>query len=241
MAPPHGACSEAAARAMFRLGFDAVCVSRPYPWRDDLRPLSGADGWFPAEMAAGGLPVLPRYLISSPREDLIFRALLRQPLILYGHHGDLADGLDTFALAARDVNRLGDVSWGPLDAIAEGNYVVSRDGSLLRMSMHSRRASVEVPEGVERLLVRIPVMHGDPLWSGLRCDAGEVPMMPARQGWSSQPVAVIGGSRVALSLSSRQPPDPDLLPTPRTGAWPILRRLLVECRDRGAPFASRRG
>lgn len=45
MAPPHGACSEPALRAMFRLGLEAACISRPYPWRDGLpAPTALADG-----------------------------------------------------------------------------------------------------------------------------------------------------------------------------------------------------
>jgi hypothetical protein len=122
MVPPHGACSEAALRAMFRLGFEAACMSRPYPWRDRLPPPSPLVGWHPAEMVAGGFPILPRYHIDHPREELVFRALLRQPLILYGHHWDLAQGLEVLAQAADDVNRLGDVRWGPLDWIARRNY-----------------------------------------------------------------------------------------------------------------------
>jgi hypothetical protein len=240
MAPPHGACSEAAARAMFRLGFEAVCVSRAYPWRDGMRPLSGADGWFPAEMAAGGLPVLPRYPISGAREDLIFRALLGQPLILYGHHGDLAGGLDTFARTARDVSRLGEVTWGPLDAIARSNYLAGSSGGVLLVRMHSRRASVEVPPGVSWLLVSVPVMHGDPLWSGVSCDSGEVPMRRVGAGWVSQRIPVTGGSRVELYFGARQPLDPNALESPRCGAWPTIRRLLVEGRDRARPLTGMR-
>jgi len=240
MAPPHGACSEAAARAMFRLGFEGVCVSRPYPWRDGLPPLSGADGWFPAEMAAGGLPVLPRYPISGAREELIFRGLLGQPLILYGHHGDFADGLERLADAARDVNRLGDVTWGPVEAIARGSYTASSDGALIVMRAHSRRASVEVPPGVSRLLVGVPVMHGDPLWSGVSCGSSESPMRRLGAGWVSQPLAVAGGSRVEVCLCARRPLDPDRLASPRSRVWPIVRRLLVELRDRAQPLTRAR-
>ena len=125
MAPPHGACSEPALRAMFRLGMEAACVSRPYPWRDGLAPPTPLAGWRPAEMVAGGLPVLPRYFLGLPRDDLAFRALLGQPLILYGHHGDFAGGLDLLEQATRDINDLGDVEWGPLGRIARGNYAAA--------------------------------------------------------------------------------------------------------------------
>ena len=70
MAPPHGVCSEAALRAMFRLGFEAACISRPYPWRDGLPAPTPLAGWHPAELVAGGIPVAPRQALSAPREDL---------------------------------------------------------------------------------------------------------------------------------------------------------------------------
>ncbi len=57
MAPPHGVCSEEALRAMFRLGFEAACISRPYPWRDGLPAPSPLAGWHPAELVAGGIPL----------------------------------------------------------------------------------------------------------------------------------------------------------------------------------------
>jgi hypothetical protein len=148
MAPPHGACSEAALRAMFGLGVQAACISRPYPWRDALPAPTALAGWHPAELVAGGLPVLPRYPIGHPREDLALRALLGQPLILYGHHGDFAQGLDLFAQAAADINGLGEVRWGPLGAIARDNYATRRVGKVLHVRMYSRRVDVEVPAGV---------------------------------------------------------------------------------------------
>src|SRR6202021_198022 len=102
VAAPHGVCAEGGLRAMFRTGFQAACISRPYPWRDGLPALSPLAGWHPAELVAGGLPAAPRQALSAPREDLVFRALLGQALILHGHHGDFADGLEPLAQAAAD-------------------------------------------------------------------------------------------------------------------------------------------
>jgi len=137
MVPPHGACSEAALRAMFKLGFEAACMSNPYPWRDRLPAPSPLVGWRPVEMVAGGFPVLPRYHIDRPREELVFRALLRQPLILYGHHWDLAQGLEVLEQAAEDVNRLGDVRWGPLDWIAGRTRPIHAQAELPDRSLES--------------------------------------------------------------------------------------------------------
>jgi hypothetical protein len=240
MAPPHGACSEAALRAMFRLGFDAACISRPYPWRDGLPSHSPLAGWCPAEIVAGGLPVLPRSPISQSREDLVFRALLGQPLIIYAHHLDFAEGLEPFAQAAEDVNRLGEVAWLPLDQIAAGGYSTMQAGEVLVIRMHSRRIALEVPKAITGVRVEILSTLGEPLWRGIRCGACLEPMTPGATPWRSAAFAVDPGARVEISLAAAAPLDPYDALAPRRRPWPALRRVLVEGRDRARPLIAGR-
>jgi hypothetical protein len=239
MVPPHGACSEAALRAMFRLGFDAACISRPYPWREEMPPLSPTVGWNPAEMVAGGIPILPRYHLDRPREELVFRALLRQPLILYGHHGDLAHGLDVLAQAASDVNALGDVRWGSLDWVARGSYSTRREGEILVVHMHSRRVRIDVPEGVSAVRVRTNEVHGGPSWLGVSAGDARVGMVQERTGWASEPLEVHPPTVIELSLPAARPLNPDTLPGLTVKPWAIARRVLVEGRDRVRPLITR--
>jgi len=315
MAPPHGACSEAALRAMFRLGFDAACISRPHPWRDDeppdgayvggsppgrAEPTDGAyvgwsppgraeppDGayvggsppgradlpswaalsrWHPAELVAGGLPILPRHHLDGPRDELVFRALLRQPLIIYGHHWDFARGLDLLAEAADDINRLGDVRWRPLDEIAASNYSTKQGHETLAVHMHSRRVRLDVPEGVAAVTVHTSDVQGEPLWRNVACatgvaseaptatdmgtlaspadvgwraspaDVGWAPMAKVRGGWESKELEVPAPTRIELSLAPHQPLRAEALPRLASGVWPITRRVLVESRDRVRPL-----
>jgi hypothetical protein len=131
MVPPHEQLSEPAARGLRAGGFAAVCVSRPYPWIAPRSPLPAAAlgagppergalaGWGRRELVAGGLPLLLRAGFDAPREDLVLRAFLGQPLILYGHHDLLADGLDVLAEATATIDALGAVRWGSLAAIAQ--------------------------------------------------------------------------------------------------------------------------
>jgi hypothetical protein len=244
MAPPHGACSEPAMRAMFRLGFDAACISRPYPWRGREPAPSAIAGWHPAELVAGGLPVLPRHHLDGPREELIFRALLGQPLILYGHHGDFAEGLDVLAHAAEDIDRLGDVRWGPLDEIAAASYRTRRHGELLVLELHSRRVRVEVPEGVTAISVRASDVHCERLWGGISCDTGRsvepAIMRKVAGGWASDPLEVRPPAQIELSLSPDRPLRENALPGPAVRPWPITRRILVESRDRVRPLLGAR-
>jgi hypothetical protein len=128
MVPPHERLSEPVARALYACGYQAFTATRPYPWLADTLERSWLEhppetgplvGWNPFDVVAGSLPVLLRAdFLHHPREDLVLRAFLGQPLILYGHHDLLADGPDALARAAAEINRLGEVHWSALGAMA---------------------------------------------------------------------------------------------------------------------------
>jgi hypothetical protein len=127
MVPPHERITESAAQALRVSGFQAICTTRPYPWlavSSDVSWLQGPpqvsalSGWRPAEIVADGVPMLLRTDFFYPREDHVLRAFLGQPMILYGHHDLLADGLDVLAQATHELDGLGDVHWSSLGEIA---------------------------------------------------------------------------------------------------------------------------
>jgi hypothetical protein len=239
MAPPHGACSEAAVRAMFRFGFEATCSSRVFPWRVGQPPPPPLQGWRPAEIGAGGLPVLPRYPIDGERDELVFRALLRQPLIIYGHHWDFSQGLDVFAEAADDINALGQVRWGPLDWIASRNYASRQESAVLGVQMYSRKARIDVPEGITALRIETCTGPEEPLWQDVLCGAASARMASRANGWSSGSLEVNPCAEIDVTLPAAVPLEPDLLHDVGPKPWPIARRVLVESRDRARPFLHR--
>ena len=130
MVPPHEQLSEPAARGLRAAGFEAVCVSRAYPWIRPTRPGPAAAlgagpsergasvGWSSREMLVGGLPSLSRTGFNAPAEDLVLRAFLGQPLIVYAHQDLLRDGLGVLTAAVTDIEALGDVRWASLANIA---------------------------------------------------------------------------------------------------------------------------
>lgn len=127
MVPPHERITESAALALAVCGFQGICTTRPYPWvaaNPSVSWLQGPpdvgalSGWAPAEIVAGGLPMLLRTDFRYPREDHVLRAFLGQPMILYGHHDLLAEGLEVLELATRELDALGDVRWSSLGEIA---------------------------------------------------------------------------------------------------------------------------
>jgi hypothetical protein len=221
MAPPHERLSEPAARGMLACGFEAMTMSRPHPWLDGewlARPPGAGPlvGWEIAEQIAGGLPVLLRSALSHPREDLVLRAFLDQPLILYGHPADLAGGLDTLREAAAQVNRLGPVWWTSLEDMVRSSVVTRRAGARLDVRLYARRVLVHVPDGVEEIVVS----H---VGSGLEPST----------------MAVDRPGVVELSLPARIFAVEPQQRAGACGARPLLRRLASEARDRMAPLAWR--
>jgi hypothetical protein len=232
MAPPHAACSEQALRAMFRLGIEAACIGRPYPWRDGLPASTPLAGWHPAELVAGGLPVLPRYPLKASREDLALRALLGQPLIVYGHHGDFAQGLDILAQAASEIDSLGDVQWGPLGWIARRNYATRLVGETLLVKMYSRRIAVDVPTGASELRILVGEPLGGATGHRLTHAGGSLDIAFAGGSGASQPLSVAAPARIELTLAADRPLSPVEIHPPGIRPWPWIRRALVEGRDR---------
>ena len=232
MVPPHERCSEQALRAMLRLGFDGACITRPHPWRDGKPAASPLLGWRPAELVAGGVPVLPRHSLRQPLEDLVFRSLLGQPLILYGHQADLADGPEVLDRAADFVNRLGAVQWGSLAWIARTNFTLSQAGDTLLVGLHTRRATIDVPPGVSQLRAGTAEVFGGAEWNGLSSGDQAAAMRPVDGGWISDPLAVHGPGRLELALTSASPLREDDVGPPTRRTWPLVRRVLAEARDR---------
>jgi hypothetical protein len=240
MVPPHEECSQATAEGLVRSGFEAITMTRPFPWlarppRTWLARPQGADalvGWHPADFA-GALPVLLRHpLLSRDAPELVLRAFLDQALILYGHHDDLAEGgLDVLASAVEEVNRLGKTRWCSLSEIVASNFETRLRGSQLGVRPLTRRARVVVPDAVEELLVELPPAHPGPANEQLIVDG-----KPAELG---DPVEVVPGSTIELRLRTRDLVDFETVPAPRREPIALARRVLGEGRDRLLPLLNR--
>lgn len=237
MVPPHEACSEPMARALVRTGFDAITMTRPYPWVETspswlaAPPSAGSPvGWWPADSAPGLPPVLLRHPLAPPfysPAEVALRAYLDQPLILYGHHDDLRDGLDLLAERAAELGGLGEISWSSMGEIAGANFSSRQDGEQLLVRPHSRRLSIEIPSGVSTLVVEAMGTREDEsvLSGGLRVGIGE-------------PIPVSGQERVELALESPTAVSPSQVPPPRRQVRRLARRLASEAHDRLAPALS---
>jgi hypothetical protein len=237
MAPPHGACGEPAMSALLRTGYEALCITRPYPWRD--RPPAGAvlAGWRPADLAAGGFPVLPRMPIRSAERELALRAFLGHPLILFGHHDDLADGLGPLRRISAAVNALGEVQWLPLDEIARANFETRWSAETLEIRLYARQATVEIPEGVTSVRVSVPQADGDVVPEALACgDAGTMLSACMTDGWRRSEAMPAESGPVSIQLSRTDAVDPWATARAPWRPRARARRVLAEGRDRLVPL-----
>ncbi|HJZ37892.1 MAG TPA: hypothetical protein VJ204_16600, partial [Solirubrobacterales bacterium] len=227
MTPPHGMCSEEVAAALAAVGFDGLCAIHALPWAERPpanRPLAG---WDPAEFAAG-CAVIPRLHLGTAFSDIAMRAFLDQPLVFYGHHEDLAAGLDPLGAIAENVARLGDAHWCSIGEIARTNYATRRDLDLLRVHPYANRAAVSVPAGCDRLVLDRP-RGVDATVSGWSVgDSGPAPFETS--------LPVTPGTRVELRVRRDDERPPTAIKSPPPHPWAILRKMAMEARDRTLPL-----
>jgi hypothetical protein len=239
MVPPHEACSQATLSGLRRCGFEAITMTRPYPWVEFephswlARPEGAGPlvGWGPAEFVEG-VPVLLRHPIAtrSPAE-LTLRAFLDQPLILYGHHEDVLGGPTALLEAAEEVNRLGPTSWRSLGEIAATSFETRRNGSQLAVRLLTRKAQIEVPAGIEELTVELPP-------TGIESDRQTV-RIAGKDTDPGEPLAVEPGNSLEITLAPLDAIDPAAVPAPPRRPLAVARRLASEGRDRLRPLATR--
>lgn len=235
MCPPHGGCGPAVLDALFRGGYLGLAASRPFPW-DAFADRRGwrLGGWLPAQMAGGGLPVLPRHPLAGGLDDLVLRAFLGQPLIVYCHHTDLRDGLGPFRAAAARIAGLGDVRFTSLAAIARGNAAWRDEGGVAVVTPYSRDLRIPRPPA-ETLRIEIPCTFGAA--GSLRVSVDGTPHAVALgpHGAGSLTLANAVGGDLHVRID---PPGPLPAATPREWrprAWPLARRAMTEARDRALP------
>jgi hypothetical protein len=224
---------------MRRCGFEAITMTRPFAWlaeppRSWLSRPPGASplvGWQPADFVER-MPVLLRHpLIERDAPELVLRAFLDQPLILYGHHGDVAGGLGTLASAVEDVNRVREARWCSVGEIAASNYETKLEGTQLSLRTFARRVELEIPAGVDRLEVRLPAQHPGP--------AAEVLTVAGRPAKLGEPADVNPGDLVEIRLEPADRVDFGAVPAPRRQPLALARRALGESRDRLLPLLPR--
>jgi hypothetical protein len=231
MVPPHGVASVAMFEGCLRAGFDAFCADWPYWWLTEQFAGSPLSGWPPLDRL-GGLPLIPRqHAVASDLDDLVFRAFLGQPLVLYAHHTDLRAGFDVLARRADYVRSLGVRSWQSLGRIGQDVASRCRRGASIQFTLHSRTARIEIPDGVSQATFSVP--GPDPAKTRLRLEIHDAAGL--REVTFGNPVPVRAGA-IVVNLAAEPFRSP---PVGRRQARAAVRRLLSESRDRVTPWSTR--
>ena len=234
MAPPHGAWSEGSLAEMAHLGYEAACISRGSLHRYNRQATSVRMlGMNPSDII-GGLPVLPRFRLSgSCHNGILVAALLHQPIILVGHHQDVAEGLQLLSDLSEFVNNLGTVRWSNMTRIARSHYAQRLDGRILLVRMFTRRIKVIVPEGTSHIVVERSRQKGVELrtfaWR-LQSEGSEWTYQHPEKPIPVQPYQEI-------EIVDQIPVSPLTVGRKYRNFkfWPVVRRQLTEARDRLAP------
>lgn len=245
MVPPHEACVPEALSMLMLLGYDGVCMTRPHPWigvGDQVSPYatSAEDvdaGWGIAVMRSDGFPVLLRRRFAET-DEIVLRAYLDQPLILYGHIGDLLAGLDPIRAAAAEINSLGHVHWCSLGELAASNYLIARpERGRLLVKPFSRRIEVSDLSAVEEVEI---------LWPAA-CE-GQVRVVQREAGGRTHAEYRKVGAPLhvrdcATAIEAAFVPagavDHASIGARRTTARALARRIVTEARDRALPRVRR--
>jgi hypothetical protein len=230
MMPPHAVWSRTGARALGALAYDGLSATRPYPTTEPAPARHALAGWTGADFI-DGCSVIPRVPLSLDRTGLALRALLDQPLILYGHQADAAAGLGLLAEAAARVNGLGDVRWCSIGEIVQHNYVLRVHADTAFIRPGGQRMRVVIPAGVRRLTVNAPLGPGAAAgYSGWTASTAE----PTTRAFAERIEATEG--EVSVRLHSAWETDPREIASPRHSPGALLRRRFSELRDRSEPL-----
>ena len=239
MVAPHERMSRGTVDALRACGYEAFSGARPYPWitaSPDLDwltrpPASGPlPGWGSSELMPGGFPLLMRMDFGHSREELVIRAFLGQPVIVYGHHDVFAHGTGVLESFAQEINGLGAVRWSCPSGIARAAVETRRHHDTLDVRMLGRRVCLEVPAGVAEVRVDATRVEPSERESLLAADeAGEIDLGP-------HPTATIPATdptrptrlelRLGVSVDARS------VSAPPRRLLPVARRVATRWRDR---------
>jgi hypothetical protein len=244
MIPPHEACSSRAMRAMATLGYEAVCLTRPYSWVEgergeeyghpfETRTLAG---WEPAELSEPQHPpvIVRRELGNSG--DAVLRGFLGQPIVHYCHVWDLANGLDRLSGAATEINSLGAVRWCNLQELSRTNFKTRRKGSRLEVQPYARVVDVGVLDA-EEVCVFPPVpLAQTPYDVQLQDEGANWTVLEDIVGVASIPLPSLDVRELRITFGPLGSVRPTDVPVRRAGGRAIARRAMSELRDRASPL-----
>ena len=232
---PHGSVSVAMLEPMARLGYEAVFASMAHLLRcnrgTNFRASLGAE---PTLLENKAVPIVPRIrALPGWQDEVRLAAFLKRPIIFAVHHWDFADQNHLPGEFAQVVNSLPDTTWATPTGVARACYQYREIGDVLHVRLSSRLVDVPIAQHVRYVVIHRPWLQedGDPELLEIR--ARETQLFRAVSTADVvDPVAVQGATDLQISSSLLNRVDCDSVPSPRFRCWPLVRKLMMEVRDR---------
>ncbi|MGA2556120.1 MAG: hypothetical protein ABSG04_07585, partial [Verrucomicrobiota bacterium] len=151
MEAPHGAWTITFLGALRNLNFEGIMatVDLLVRYNSNVRWSSTLGLEAVDLLAEFGLPSIPRIIMTKDwKSRVLLAGILDQPIVLAGHHGNAADGMEQLAEYAKLVQSIGGVTWATPAGILRSNYKHLRQGRALHVRLCSRRIHLSIPEEV---------------------------------------------------------------------------------------------
>jgi hypothetical protein len=241
MEAPYGVIAAGMVEPMVRLGYEATLITpgQFLPMNQQSR-FPVAIGLAPAECLGAGLCILPRIKLTPYwKTDAVLALLLGQPIIIVGHHYDAAGGLELMREIATTLNHWSGMQWLSLPEIVRSQFQSRLRDGVLTARMGSRRITLDVPPGVREVVVERPWLNED---SAEPLQVRPVDSSATERQWTGgAEVRGISGLSGRIEIQSAVPLalNPALVPARPVKFWPLVRRTLMETRDRLYPYTHR--
>lgn len=224
---PHGVCNATWMHAVRNAGLDGAISDWALPI--DLPP-SSVDPLYemhPAEMSFFGFPLINRFPAVGAREELLFKAFLGKPLLLYAHHQYYREGLDSVVNLVEFLDRQVEPHWSPIDRILRSNYQLRGPSSGVAVRVFSNRVRLETVAAKD---VKVVIKPSLDLPDDEICRVnGSIAVRTIVPG-AGAAYPVCASSTLDLMFEPRQ-----RIPVPETPSRPrlksVARRLVTELRD----------
>lgn len=237
MEAPHGAISYQIVEHLMSLGYEAVlCTMELLVRYNPTISWPVTLGMDRAELLGGGLPAITRIRMSPFwKNEVILATFLRKPFVVAGHHWDAAENFKTLEEIAKVINGLRSVGWGtPLD-MARGNFKYIRHHDEFNLRLYSRTIHVRVPEGMKHLFVHRPWIRSGSEAETLFITASGREVFRGTGQTVVGPIPVESGEELDISSPPGKQLDFRTVKAPRVESWPVVRKILMEARDRSSP------
>ena len=237
---PHGVIACEVFGPLVSLGYEGTLYTpSQFINRNRNNGWPASFGSSPVDVSPQGLCVIPRLIMSRDwRADVSIAAFLRQPIVLVGHHQDCLTGLELLSEFAARVNGLGNVRWSSLSEMARSRFTSRREGSSWVVRLGGRAVDCHVPSGVTQIVIERPWILGEAEPMKMYGITETAEPLEQMAGAVSEPLPwqLEAGGKLRIESPPKILVNPDSVTHPPKRMWPVIRKVLVEARDRSHPF-----